>query len=120
MLPAGFPCPKVCHLLISGGLFHSCDVSSRWIGNLEAEYGCHDVVELLQCASFYYLGYEGQVAYQSVICVSCALFLCFDEGFTIAVFLWLLKAPLSSDKLTIFVIDGMHVCSTSFISSVPI
>ena len=37
--------------------------------------------ELLQCASFYYLGYEGQVANWSVICVSCTLFLCCDEGF---------------------------------------
>ena len=44
MLPAGFPCPIVCHLLISEGLFHSHDVSGRQIGNLEAEYGCHNVV----------------------------------------------------------------------------
>ena len=37
--------------------------------------------ELLQCTFFYYLGYEGQVAYWPVMCVSCALFYCLDEWF---------------------------------------
>ena len=75
--------------------------------------------ELLQCASLYHFGYEVQAAHWSVVCVGCALFLSLMRGFTMAVFHWLLKVPLSSDRLAIFVIDCIHVCSISFILSVP-
>ena len=47
------------------------------------------------------------------------LFLSLMRGFTMAVFHWLLKVPLLSDMLTIFPIDCIHVCSISFILSVP-
>ena len=60
--------------------------------------------KLLLCAFLHNFGYERQVAYWPIICVNCTLFIVLMSGFTTAVFHWLLKAPLSSDRLTILLL----------------